>query len=71
MTPRPPREPWFLSAGAVRPIGTLLYDFVSFTTFLLYWPLCLLVGGVAYGIDRAAGTRLLDRAIRFFEFFAR
>jgi len=65
------REPWFLSSGIARPLRTLTYDFLSFTTFLLFLPLCLGVGGVAHFVDRRWGTRWVERLIRFFEFFAR
>ncbi len=65
------REPRFLSGGLIRPLGTLLYDFFSFTTFLLYFPICLIVGGPAYLLDRTLGTRCLDRLIRILELFAR
>jgi hypothetical protein len=44
--------------------GRLLYDFYTFLTILLYWPLVLLVMFPARFVDRLLGTRALPWLVR-------
>lgn len=64
-------NPLLLSNRLQNQVSTLLYDYLSFVLFLIFVGICLLIGRPLYFIDRQLNTRLTDRLIRFFEFFAR
>jgi hypothetical protein len=65
------REPFFLISSLGYRLRTLLCDFLSFTTFLLFHLILGIVGLPLLAIDRRFRTHGVDRLIRFFEFFAR
>ena len=63
MTERLPKEPTFLSGGAVYKARTLAGDFLNFTSTVVYYPLLATVGSAAYLGDKAFGTQSFDRFI--------
>ena len=64
-------SPAFLSNRFYQKVTTLLYDYCSFLLFLVFVVICVVVGKPLYYIDKKLRTHLVERLIRFFEFFAR
>lgn len=64
-------NPAFLSDRLYTKVSTLLYDYLSFVLFLVFVALCLIVGRPLYYIDKKLRTCMVERLIRFFEFFTR
>jgi len=51
-------------------VTTLLYDYLSFLLFLIFVAICFIVGKPLHYFDKKLHTHLVERLIRFFEFFA-
>jgi hypothetical protein len=64
-------NPTFLGIGYYKKMTTLLYDYVSFVLFLVFIGICVIVGKPLYFVDQKLRTRMVERLIRLFEFFAR
>ena len=64
-------NPAFLSNRFYENGRMLMYDYISFMLFLVFVVICLIIGKPLYYIDKKTGTHLVERLIRFFEFFAR
>jgi hypothetical protein len=63
-------NPAFLNNRFFTMVTTLLYDYLSFLLFLIFVAICFIVGKPLHYIDKKLHTHLVERLIRFFEFFA-
>lgn len=61
----------FLENRVLYVLRHLLYDFISFTLFIVFLFACTIVGKFLYLIDSITGSRSVDRLIIFFEMFAK
>lgn len=64
-------NPAFLCNGWYKKLTTILYDYISFLLFLAFIAVCYVIGRPLYFMDQKLHTRMVERLIRLFEFFAR
>lgn len=65
------KQSYFLENRVSYMIRHFLYDFMSFTLFIVFVLGCVIVGKPLYFVDNIIGSRNVDRLINFFELFAK